>query len=68
MALDKAFVMIVALAFLLFAIVFIVTPEYALTLTTEQTLNSVTAIVDLRATYGGLFLAIAILLFWLLAK
>ncbi|QBY05435.1 DUF4345 domain-containing protein [Thalassotalea sp. HSM 43] len=68
MALDKAFVMVMALAFLLFAVAFILAPEYALTLTTGQTLTSATAIVDLRATYGGLSLAIAILLFWLLAK
>jgi len=53
----------VAAIFLGFAMTFLAVPHYALALSVSAEITSVSAAIDMRATYGGLSLAVAALLY-----
>jgi len=64
---DAAVVRITAAVFALYGIAFLLAPERAAWLVTEAVPGSASAVIDVRATYGGMSVAVGALLFALAA-
>ncbi len=63
--LTKVFVHSVAVFFTLYGIAFALIPEFMLQLVIGTNETTSTGLIDIRATYGGMSLAVGMLLHWL---
>ncbi len=68
MTLSQWIIRLNAVFFGLYGLVFIFIPETMLYWVTGSSLNTPSAIIDVRATYGGMSLAVALLLYYFSIK
>lgn len=65
MNLNKLFIAVFALFFVAYGVVFIGWPNTMLHWVTGGAVDTQSGVIDLRATYGGMSLAVGVLLWWL---
>lgn len=68
MTTNKLLIKLTAAVFAVYGIAFIVAPTQLAVLVTEASPTTAAALTDMRATYGGMSLAVGVLLFMLSAK
>lgn len=62
---DKALVLVTAMVFFLYGLIFMLLPEQALVFVVQGQINSSSGVIDLRATYGGMSVGVGMILFLL---
>ena len=68
MTLSKLVVFLTAAVFFVYGAGFVLAPEYLSQMVTDWTPSTASSLIDMRATYGGMSIAVGILLFVLLRE